>query len=507
MAKKPKIDPNKETARPRSRRRPPTSPVPPSDELRIAVTFRRPTDQLGLTKTARLSPEALQQFRPDHRALGRAVDMLQESGFTITSQGRLSLSMRGKRRDFERLFRTTLTPVSVASIRGTRLSSNSVFYPAEGVEWNPAPEIEPLIDDAYIQWPHIYLHQRFQTPPSALPPQVRYHHLRVPGDVTIVLNADRVHRQGTTGRGVRVAMIDSGFNHSHPYFAERGYNSTTVLASGATNVDRDRNGHGTGESANLLAIAPDATFVGVKLDNDDNPAASASLLEGFQEAMTHDPHVISVSLGYDLVIPGTRKHRSALPNSLKALQAEIQEAVASGVVVVLAAGNGHVAFPGMMPEVLSAGGVFVAVNGDMQASDYASAFESRIYAGRRVPDFCGLVGLAKNGASYIMLPIEVGCEIDAKRKDGTTTDDGWGVFSGTSAAAPQLAGVCALLLEKSPSLTPAEIRAVLRRSSRDVVAGTNNAASSEDVPIPAGVGNDGATGTGLIDAFRAWRQV
>ena len=258
--------------------------------------------------------------------------------------------MRGKRQDFERLFGTTLTPVSVASIKGTRFSSDSVYYPAEGANWNPAPEIETLIDDAYIQWPHIYMNRRFATPPSALPPQVRYHHLRVPGDVTIVLDADRVHRQGTTGRGVRVVMIDSGFNHSHPYFVERGYNTTTVLAPGATNVDRDRNGHGTGESANLLAVAPDVTFVGVKLDNDDNPAASASILEGFQEAMTHDPQVVSVSLGYDLVIPGTRKHISALPNSLKALQAEIQEAVASGVVVVFAAGNGHVAFPGMMPR-------------------------------------------------------------------------------------------------------------------------------------------------------------
>ena len=324
----------------------------------------------------------------------------------------------------------------------------------------------------------------------------------------MVLNADRVHRLGTTGRGVRVAMIDTGFNHRHPYFVERGYRTSTVLAAQATNVDRDRDGHGTGESANLLAVAPDVTFVGVKLDNDNNPAAGATILEGFQEAMLHDPQVISVSMAAaDLVIPGTHSHISALPNSLKALEAEIQDAVANGVVVVFSAGNGHVAFPGMMPEVLSAGGVFVAANGDMMASDYASAFESRIYSGRRVPDFCGLVGCARNNASYIMLPIEPGCRIDYKRNDGTAPNDGWGVFSGTSAAAPQLAGVCALLLEKSSSLTPAEIRAVLRRTSRDVVTGTNNAASSENVPIAAGAGNDGATGTGLVDAFEAWRQV
>ena len=349
------------------------------------------------------------------------------------------------------------------------------------------------------------MNQRF-SPPAALPPQVLYHHLRVPGDVTLLLNADRVHRQGTTGRGVRVAMIDSGFNHSHPYFAERGYDTTTELAPGATNPERDRNGHGTGESANLLAVAPDVTFVGVKLDNDDDPRAGATLLEGFQTAMAHNPQVISVSLGYDLA-DQHRRHLTTLPNNLRALEAEIQDAVAGGVVVVFSAGNGHVAFPGMMPDVLSAGGVFVASDGHMQASDYASAFRSRIYQNRQVPDSCGLVGLASNDASYIMLPIEAGCRIDVDRQDGTANTDGWGVFSGTSAAAPQLAGLCALLLEKAPRLTPADIRGVLRRTSRDVITGTNNPASSENVPIAAAIGHDAATGAGLVDAFEAWRQV
>jgi len=60
-------------------------------------------------------------------------------------------------------------------------------------------------------------------------------------------------------------------------------------------------------------------------------------------------------------------------------------------------------FLGMMPEVVSAGGVYIDENGEMQASDYASAFTSRIYSGRNVPDFCGLVGLLPH-ANYIMLP-------------------------------------------------------------------------------------------------------
>ena len=88
-------------------------------------------------------------------------------------------------------------------------------------------------------------------------------------------------------------------------------------------------------------------------------------------------------------------------------------------------------------------------------------------------------------------------------------DDGWGVFSGTSAAAPQLAGVCALLLEKNPSLTPTDIKALLRRTARDVQAGRANPSSSDDFRTPqqAGPGDDGATGAGLVDAFAAWKQL
>src|SRR5262249_35547555 len=160
------------------------------------------------------------------------------------------------------------------------------------------------------------------------------------------------------------------------------------------------NGHGTGESANIFAVAPGATFIGVKLDDDNDPRGGASILEGFQEALKHRPHVISVSLGYDLcpTDPQTgrrtsNQHLTTLPRGLVALEAEIHAAVAAGIVVVFSAGNGHVSFPGMMPEVISAGGVFVDAQGNMQASDYASAFASRIYSGRNVPDFCGLVGM------------------------------------------------------------------------------------------------------------------
>ncbi len=118
----------------------------------------------------------------------------------------------------------------------------------------------------------------------------------------------------------------------------------------------------------------------MKLDDDNDPRGGASLLEGFEEAIKHRPHVISVSLGYDLCptdpFTGRRtsnKHLTTLPNGLVALEAEIQAAVAVGIVIVFSAGNGHVSFPGMMSDVISAGGVFVDASDRMQAAGVCSA--------------------------------------------------------------------------------------------------------------------------------------
>ncbi len=507
-----------------------------SEELRVAVTFPRADGGPGLTKfEAPLSAAAVPHCLPDPLRVERAIHELSKVGFRLTKRGRLSASMRVKRHDYEKTFGTMLAKVEPDPKLG--YSSRSFFFPPQGARWSPSPELAGLIDDAYIQWPHIYMAAGRQRSgksassrtsrtapgraggrgrgPLVKPPRVGYFHLEMPKDVPGLLRAREVHQAGVTGKGVRVVMVDSGFAHgSHPFFAANGFSSTVDLAPNALNDKTDPNGHGTGESTNVFAVAPGATFVGVKVDNDSEPDQGASLLEGFQTAMEHKPRIITISMGYDLRDQGGQL--SLLPNSLAALEAEVQAAVAAGVVVIFSAGNGHFSFPGMMPDVLSAGGVYVDRAGKMQASDYASAFQSKIYSGRTVPDFCGLVGLLPH-ASYIMLPVPPGCTIDREVAnpndgapgDGTQPGDGWGVFSGTSAAAPQLAGVCALLLEKNPGLTPADIKAVLRRTARDVTDGHANPASSDDerTPVGATAGDDGATGAGLVDALTAFQQV
>ena len=489
----------------------------PSEQLRIAITFKRKSDGLGPTTfAAPMSAASALSFRPDPVDVDLALHELDRRGFITTGRGALTASVRGTRAQFEKVFGTSL---SVFKLDPTKpYEFHSFYFPADGAPWNPDPALMQLIDDAYIQWPHIYMAAKHKVAagskagsgggavtPAAKPPHVNKWHLDVPIDVARLLNATPVHLAGGSGKGVRICMVDTGFAHSHPFFAAHGYKSSVILAQGATNRDTDPGSHGTGESANVFSIAPGATFIGVKLTDDADMSGGASILEGFQEALKHNPHVITISMGYDLRAAGTNDPLATLPQSLKALEAEIHAAVANGVVVVFSAGNGHYSFPGQMPDVLSAGGVFVDQVNAMRASDYASAFKSLIYSGRSVPDCSGLVGLLPFG-DYLMLPVPSGQQLDKEEAahDGTTPTDGWALFSGTSAAAPQLAGVCALLLEKNPALKPSDVKAILMRTARIVKTGHANPASDS-----AGAGEtaaNGAAGTGLVDAHAAWLQ-
>ena len=333
---------------------------------------------------------------------------------------------------------------------------------------------------------------RYPFAPLAHAPKKAYWHLEVPHDVSLGCNADQAHRSGITGRGVRVAMVDSG-HFAHPFFSARGYRvSPVTLAPGAANPTADENGHGTAESANIFAVAPDAELLPVKMNFANSTAA-------FNAAVGLNPAIITCSWGSDI-------RNGPLSPANQALAVAIADAVARGIVVIFSAGNGHFGFPGQHPDVISAGGVFIEPDGSLRASDYASGFASPIYSGRNAPDVCGLVGMRPR-AAYIMLPLQPGCDIDMGSAGGThpngdetAANDGWAAISGTSAAAPQLAGAAALIKQACPRLTPADVRDILMRTATDVTTGNCNPASSG---AAAAVGPDLATGSGLVNASAA----
>jgi subtilisin family serine protease len=336
--------------------------------------------------------------------------------------------------------------------------------------------------------------------PAPVPPTIARFHLRVPGDVAMLLGASEAHNRGQVGQDVVVGMVDSG-HYRHPFFTAYGYTiRPTVTVVPGTSPAVDPNGHGTGESANLFAVAPGAVLRPYRAANDAGDLVAA--LAGFVRAKADGPDVLTNSWGGDNEYPP----RSGPPAADRALILEIFDAIAQGIVVVFSAGNGSFGVEPQVPGVIAAGGVYATAGLDLQASDYSSGYQSPWFGGVQVPTVSGLVGMAPR-ASYIMLPVPSGCPIDIERAaasdedpaDGTAANDGWALFSGTSAAAPHIAGAAALLRGVKDEATPAQIADVLSSTAVDVSAGFCHPRFNN----PATLGRDLATGFGLVNVAAA----
>ena len=336
--------------------------------------------------------------------------------------------------------------------------------------------------------------------PSPLPPTAARFHIRVPDDVATILGAADAHRRGQTGDGITVAMVDSG-HYRHPFFAAHRYSIRPAVAMvPGTSPSVDPHGHGTGESANIFAVAPGATLRPYRASNNAGDLVGA--LAGFVRAKADRPDVLTNSWGGDNAYPPP----PAPDPADRPLVLEIIDAIAQGIVVVFSAGNGHFSVEPQVPGVIGAGGVFATAGLDLQASTYSSGYSSPWFGGVQVPTVSGLVGMLPR-ASYIMLPIPSGCPIDTERAvagdgdpaDGTTATDGWALFSGTSAAAPQVAGAAALLRGVRQGATPAQVAAALSNTAVDVRAGFCHPRFNN----PATPGRDLATGFGLVNVSGA----
>lgn len=422
----------------------------------------------------RLSVRTVREFKPDEATRLRIVIELKQFGFEVFAGHGPVITARGTVKRFTEAFGGTFEKViHERRIPGTpRVQTETSIRLRRGSE---PPSPKALTGALLIT---VSVKPTLATP--LIPPTVAGFNLRVPGDIALLTRASATHRRSTpsgdraTGGGITVAVIDTGFAE-HPYYSGHDYRITRLSAADVTAPPTDDPvQHGTCMLAGLFACAPDVHALAIKFGEDPVVA--------LHDAMNYGGvNVISLSWGYDLY--GETKLESG-DLDLFPMQLVLVEAIASGITVVAAAGNGAFNFPAMMPEVIAVGGVAANTDDSLVVWAGASSFRSAIFKGRDVPDLCGL-------APDTLVPFES----PAAGPDWQT------MLGGTSLATCQVAGVAALLLQKVPGLTPLDVRIRLMGTAVDITSGTSATGDK------ATTGPDLASGAGMVDALAAWNSL
>ena len=336
-------------------------------------------------------------------------------------------------------------------------------------------------------------------------------------DVTLtyniyMVNVDKVWAMGYTGKGVLVAVIDSGVNYNHEdlkdhlwdggaQYPNHGYN--TVNDNDDT---MDRYGHGThcagticgdGTAGVLTGMAPDATLMCVKALDDYGSGSTSSINSAMEFAIEHHADILSMSLG---ILAPSAANKTLLRNTCV-------NALELGVVASVAAGNfgtnmtpqmqvpNNILAPASCPppwlhpdQQVNSGGLSCVVA--VGAVDY---FENMYSNGSKGP--VTWTDTQFNDYPYggdkigLIRPDVCAPGVGVKSLDYSDTQ-GYNLKSGTSMAAPCVAGVMALMLEKNANLSPADICMTLETTAKKLTETKDN-----------------FFGTGLIDAFKAVNSI
>ena len=225
-----------------------------------------------------------------------------------------------------------------------------------------------------------------------------------------------------TGRGVRVAVIDSGIDAEHPDLQGKVKESVAAVATGnrvmfQPDTDGDSAGHGTACAGIIAFIAPDAELYSIKVLGPNASGSGGMFLAGLDYAIKQKFQVINLSLG-------TTKAQYHSP-----LHDLLDRAYHNGCVVVAAANN--------LPQ-----------------PSFPSIFSS------------SLLSVVKTDAQD---PYKFGyrygeiIELTAPGVQVRTTWPGGGYrhLTGNSFACPHITGLIALLLEAYPTLTPFQVKTIL----------------------------------------------
>ncbi|WP_409057538.1 S8 family serine peptidase [Streptomyces sp. SYP-A7185] len=290
---------------------------------------------------------------------------------------------------------------------------------------------------------------------------------------------------GLTGKGVKVAVLDSGVDAGHPGLKGR-VDATKSFIPGEEVADR--NGHGThvastvggsgaaSEGDKEKGVAPGATLLVGKVLNDEGSGSESQIIAGMEWAAKDvGAKVVSMSLGSQEASDGTDPMAAAVDTLSKD----------TGALFVIAAGNtgapSSIGSPGAADSALTIGAV--------DSADQAAYFTSQ---GPRYGDNALKPDLSAPGVDIL-----------AARSQLTSGEGYYTEMSGTSMATPHVAGVAALLAEKHPDWSGARLKDALMSTSARLDASAY-ALGSGRVSVPDAIGAR-VTASGSADlGFYSW---
>ncbi|MFF3122393.1 S8 family serine peptidase [Streptomyces sp. NPDC057908] len=272
---------------------------------------------------------------------------------------------------------------------------------------------------------------------------------------TAQVGAPQAWKSGWTGKGVKVAVLDTGIDSTHPDFSGSIGESADFTqdngAVGGTASDGDGHGthvastvagDGTASDGRYRGMAPDAELLVGKVLDDNGGGQESWVLQGMEWAAARAP-IVNISLS-GAVTDGTDPLSQAVDNL----------SASHGTLFVVAAGNrgrpGTVSTPGTADAALTVGAV--------ERNDALAGLSSQ---GPRLGDHAVKPDLTAPGIGIV-----------AARAAGTDGDnpvnDRYTALSGTSMAAPHVAGAAALLAQAHPDWKGPQLKAALTSSAKPI---------------------------------------
>jgi subtilisin family serine protease len=280
-----------------------------------------------------------------------------------------------------------------------------------------------------------------------------------------LIHANEAHGLGFTGRGVTVAVLDTGVDSHHPDLADHIVDQQCFCGgccpngsgrqSGPGSAEDDQ-GHGTNvtgiiASAGRVApvgVAPDAAIVAIKVLSRNSGGSSSDVVSALDYVGGKpDVKVVNLSLGaghFTSNCDSTDAANMALARSVSSLRSK-------GVVTFVAAGNENfrdgVASPGCLSGVVTVGATYDDNVGGISAGICSDPTTD-----------ADVVTCFSNSSSLVEV-LAPGALITSCGVGGGTSTD-----AGTSQATPHAAGAAAILLQAHPGLSPDAVAAALRET-------------------------------------------